>query len=158
MDKIEFKAFFQSMHWYTTGHKNKPVFVDDIEFRPVDCDNDIAKQLVTFFEGKNAYKITIEKITRSHGDIANSIDKAFAENAPELTHQSYIKLRKEKEGITGRMAGVLLKSLKKFQQITVMMHNCQGMIDEIEAVLIDAGFEKEVMAERALRRSYAQEN
>jgi len=64
----------------------------------------------------------------------------------------------EKEGITGRMAGVLLKSLKRFQQITVMMYSCQDMIDEIEAVLNDAGFEKEVMAERALRRSYTQED
>jgi len=64
----------------------------------------------------------------------------------------------EEEGITGRMVEVLLKALKKFQQITVMMYNCQGMIDEIEAVLKDAGFEEEVMAERALRSSYAEED
>ena len=64
----------------------------------------------------------------------------------------------EEDGITGRAICVLLKALKRFQQISVMMYNCQDMIDEIEGVLIPAGYIKEVEAERALRWSYAEED
>ena len=64
MDKIEFVAVFHGMHWYATGHKNRPSIVDSIELRPVDCENETEAQLVAFFEGKDAYKITVEKITR----------------------------------------------------------------------------------------------
>jgi len=62
MDKVEFEAVIYAMHWWATSRKDREPRVDSVELRGIECDDAAQEQLVTFFRGHGAYKITVEKI------------------------------------------------------------------------------------------------